>query len=167
MSLRLLYLIFLRLLGPVVLLGLIAQTRRRTICGTLLGAGLERLWQHSRARRFFATARWSTDQMGLTLADLIGTRLLPTGAPITIAVDDTLFKRSGKKVFGVAWRHDGAAKGPKSIGFGNCWPDYGGSAAPESSHTQGKWPNSSPRTTPIAPCTWSATQPTSVSTCVA
>jgi hypothetical protein len=24
-------------------------------------------------------------------------------------------------VFGVAWHHDGAAKGPKPIGFGNCW----------------------------------------------
>ena len=32
-----------------------------------------------------------------------------------------MFKRSGKKVFGAAWHHDGAAKGPKPIGFGNCW----------------------------------------------
>src|SRR4029078_12824003 len=24
-------------------------------------------------------------------------------------------------VFGVAWHHDEAAKGPKPIGFGNCW----------------------------------------------
>jgi hypothetical protein len=40
---------------------------------------------------------------------------------VTLAVDDTLFKRSGKKVFGAAWHHDGAAKGPKPIGFGNCW----------------------------------------------
>jgi hypothetical protein len=46
---------------------------------------------------------------------------LPAGSPLTVAVDDTLFKRSGKKVFGVAWHHDGAAKGPKPIGFGNCW----------------------------------------------
>jgi hypothetical protein len=38
----------------------------------------------------------------------------------SIAVDGTLFKRSGKKVFGAAWHHDGAAKGPKPIGFGNC-----------------------------------------------
>ena len=46
---------------------------------------------------------------------------MPAGSPLTVAVDDTLFKRSGKKVFGVAWHHDGAAKGPKPIGFGNCW----------------------------------------------
>jgi SRSO17 transposase len=92
-----------------LVLRLIAQTRRRTISAMLLGACLERLWRHSRAHRFFAAARWSTDQVGLALADLIVTRLLPTGAPITIAVDDTLFTRSGKKVFGVAWHHDGAA----------------------------------------------------------
>jgi hypothetical protein len=101
--------------------GLIAQTRRRTVCGMLIGAGLERLWHHSRAHRFFAVARWSADTVGLVLTDVIVARLLPAGSAITIAVDDTSFKRSGKKVFGAAWHHDGAAKGPKPIGFGNCW----------------------------------------------
>jgi hypothetical protein len=104
-----------------LVVGLIAQTRRRTVCGMLIGAGLEQLWHHSRAHRFFALARWSSDTVGLALADLIVAHLLPVGSPLTVAVDDTLFKRSGKKVFGVAWHHDGAAKGPKPIGFGNCW----------------------------------------------
>jgi hypothetical protein len=58
-------------------------------------------------------ARWSSDALGLALADLIVTRLLPADSALTIAVDDTLFRRSGKKVFGAAWHHDGAAKGPK------------------------------------------------------
>src|SRR4051812_13497700 len=104
-----------------LLVGLIAQTRRRTVCGMLTGAGLERVWHHSRAHRLFTNARWSGDGVGLVLADLIVARLLPADSALTIAVDDTLFKRSGKKVFGVAWHHDGAAKGPKPIGFGNCW----------------------------------------------
>jgi hypothetical protein len=65
--------------------------------------------------------RWSSDTVGLALTDLIVTHLLAAGSPLTVAVDDTLFKRSGKKVFGVAWHHDGAVKGPKPIGFGNCW----------------------------------------------
>jgi hypothetical protein len=104
-----------------LIVGLIASTRRRTVCGMLTGAGLERVWHHSRAHRFFAVARWSADAVGLALTDLIVARLLPTESPLTIAVDDTLFKRSGKKVFGVAWHHDGAAKGPKPIGFGHCW----------------------------------------------
>jgi hypothetical protein len=106
-------------IGLVV--GLIAQTRRRTVCGMLTGAGLDQVWHHSRAHRLFSNARWSGDALGLALADLIVTHLLPAGSPLTVAVDDTLFKRSGKKVFGVAWHHDGAAKGPKPIGFGNCW----------------------------------------------
>ena len=106
-------------IGLVV--GLIAQTRSRTVCGMLTGAGLDQVWHHSRAHRLFTNARWSGDALGLALADLIVARLLPAGAALTIAVDDTLFKRSGKKVFGVAWHHDGAAKGPKPIGFGNCW----------------------------------------------
>ena len=103
-----------------LLTGLIAQTRRRTVCGMLLGAGLEYLWHHSRAHRFFAAARWSADRIGLLLSDLIVRLLLPAGAPITLAVDDTLFKRAGKKVHGAFWHHDGAAKGPKPIGYGNC-----------------------------------------------
>jgi hypothetical protein len=106
-------------IGLVV--GLIGQTRRRTVCGMLTGAGLEQFWHHSRAHRFFALTRWSSDTVGLALTDLIVTHLLPAGSPLTVAVDDTLFKRSGKKVFGVAWHHDGTAKGPKPIGFGNCW----------------------------------------------
>src|SRR5690349_19458929 len=104
-----------------LLVGLISQTRRRTVCGMLTGAGLERVWHHSRAHRLFSNARWSGDALGLVLADLIVARLLAADSALTIAVDDTLFKRSGKKVFGAAWHHDGAAKGPKPIGFGNCW----------------------------------------------
>jgi hypothetical protein len=104
-----------------LVVGSIAQTRRRTVCGMRLGTGLERWWHHARAHRFFATARWCADAVGLALLDLIVDRLLPKGSPITVVVDDTLFKRSGRKVFGVAWHHDGAAKGPKPIGFGNCW----------------------------------------------
>src|SRR5438270_2932 len=60
-------------------------------------------------------------QGGLMLCDQIIRLLLPAGAPITLAVDDTLFKRAGKKVYGAFWHHDGAAKGPKPIGYGNCW----------------------------------------------
>jgi uncharacterized membrane protein len=104
-----------------MVVGLIAQTRRRTVCGMLLGVGLEGVWHHARAHRFFASARWCSDAVGLVMLDLIVDQLLPQGSAITVVIDDTLFKRSGRKVFGVFWHHDGAAKGPKPIGFGNCW----------------------------------------------
>ena len=49
-------------IGLVV--GLIAQTRRRTVCGMLTGAGLDQVWHHSRAHRLFTNARWSGDAVG-------------------------------------------------------------------------------------------------------
>jgi hypothetical protein len=76
-----------------LVVGLIAQTRRRTVCGMLTGAGLDQVWHHSRAHRLFTNARWSSDALGLALADLIVTHLLPAGSPLTVAVDDTLFKQ--------------------------------------------------------------------------
>src|SRR5205823_5363194 len=50
-----------------LLAGMVAQPGRRTVCGMLTGAGLSRLWHHSRAHWFFSHARWSTEQVGLVL----------------------------------------------------------------------------------------------------
>jgi hypothetical protein len=101
--------------------GLIVQHKRRTVVGMLLGAGLTHLWPHDRAHYFFARARWSPDRVGLALARLIVQKLLSDGAALQVAVDDTLFKRRGKKVFGAAWQHDGSATGKNATGFGNNW----------------------------------------------
>jgi hypothetical protein len=103
--------------------GLIAQPGRRTITGMLAGAGLAAAWHHSRAHWFFAGARWQPDRLGLAVAALIVARLLPADAPLLIAVDDSLFRRSGRRVHGAAWCHDGAAKGPKGnrVAWGHCW----------------------------------------------
>ena len=46
---------------------------------------------------------------------------MPDGTPLTMVVDDTLFKRHGKKVFGAAWQHDGSAAGRDGIGYGTCF----------------------------------------------
>jgi DDE superfamily endonuclease len=101
--------------------GFVRQTGAHTVCGMLTGAGLERVWHHSRAHRFFSQARWSPDQVGLALADLIVAHLVPADAALTVVVDDTLLRRSGKKVHAASWCHDGAAKGPKKVAWGNNW----------------------------------------------
>jgi hypothetical protein len=77
----------------------------------LLGARLSTVWSHHRAHRFFSRARWSVDQLGLLLADLIVNLLVDPDAPIRVAVDDTLMRRSGRKVYGAAWHHDPLAAG--------------------------------------------------------
>lgn len=56
--------------------------------------------------------------LGLALSHLLLRTLPPDGAALTMAVHDTLFKRYGKKVFGVVWQHDGAAKGRIRSGAG-------------------------------------------------
>jgi hypothetical protein len=103
--------------------GLVAAPARRTVCGMFSAAGLAGVWHHSRAHWFFSHARWSVDQVGLVLLSLIVSGLLPPGAPVLVAVDDTLFRRSGRTVYAAAWQHDGAAKGPKKnkISWGHCW----------------------------------------------
>jgi hypothetical protein len=103
--------------------GLVAQPGARTVCGMLVGAGLSRVWHHSRAHWFFAGARWSADRVGLALLGLVVERLLPAGSAVLVAVDDTLFRRSGRKVHAAAWLRDGAVKGPEDnkVSWGNCW----------------------------------------------
>jgi hypothetical protein len=101
--------------------GFWAQTGRRTVCGMLAGAGLSRLWPHDRAHWFFSRARWSPDDLGLAVAKLVVSLLVPDGQPVTVAVDDTLFRRRGKKVWAASWFHDGSAPGPAKTGYGNNW----------------------------------------------
>jgi SRSO17 transposase len=101
--------------------GLIAQTGRCTVTGMLTGAGLERRWPHDRAHSFCARAAWDAELLGIVCSHLIACTLVADGAPLVAAVDDTLFKRSGKKVFGAAWQHDGAATGFRPTGRGCCF----------------------------------------------
>jgi hypothetical protein len=101
--------------------GFLAQAGKRTVCGMLAGAGLARSWPHDRAHWFFSRARWSADDLGLAAARLVTALLVPAGQPVTVAIDDTLFRRRGKKVWAAGWFHDGSAPGPAKTGYGNNW----------------------------------------------
>ncbi len=87
----------------------------------LTGAGLAGRRHHDLAYRFFASARWSADQLGLVLLDLITAILVPSGAPIVLAVDDTLWRRTGRKLHGTAWHHDGNGPGRHRPAWGHRW----------------------------------------------
>jgi DDE superfamily endonuclease len=47
--------------------------------------------------------------------------LVPGGEPVEVLIDDTLFRRRGKKVWAASWFHDGSAQGPAKTGYGNNW----------------------------------------------
>jgi hypothetical protein len=101
--------------------GFLAQHGKRTVCGMLSGAGLARLWPHDRAHWFFSRARWNPDDLGLAVAKLVVELLVPAGEPVLAAIDDTLFRRRGKKVWAASWFHDGSAQGKHKTGRGNNW----------------------------------------------
>ena len=79
--------------------GFLALPGKRTVCGMLSGAGLARLWPHDRAHWFFSRALWNPDDLGLAVAKLVVELLVPAGEPVLAAIDDTLFRRRGKKVW--------------------------------------------------------------------
>ena len=101
--------------------GFLAQSGKRTVCGMLTGAGLSRAWPHDRAHYFFSRARWSPDDLGMCVAKLVIELLVGDGEPVEVLIDDTLFRRRGKKVWAASWFHDGSAQGPAKTGFGNNW----------------------------------------------
>jgi hypothetical protein len=105
-----------------LLVGFVSQTRTRTVCGMLVGARLEGVWHHCRAHRFFSRARWSVDDLGLRICDVVVERLLARGAPIVLAIDDTLLHRLGRTIHGAHWHHDATANSArKTSAWGNNW----------------------------------------------
>jgi hypothetical protein len=101
--------------------GFLAQSGKRTVCGMLTGAGLSRLWSHDRAHYFFSRGRWNPDDLGICAAKLVIGLLVPGGEAVEVLIDDTLFRRRGKKVWAASWFHDGSVQGPAKTGFGNNW----------------------------------------------
>ena len=56
------------------------------------------------------------------LLDLIVARLIDRGAPLLIAIDDTLLRRSGRQVWGTAWHHEPTCSAPpRRFAWGNNW----------------------------------------------
>jgi hypothetical protein len=108
-------------LFTVLATGMVAQNGRRSVVGMLAGARMAGVVSFHAACRFFSTAVWDVDRLGLVAARLIVDRLLAAEEPIVVVVDDTLFRRWGRKVYHAFWTHDGAAQGKQKIGRGNRW----------------------------------------------
>ena len=105
--------------------GLCGQVRRRTVCGMLSGAHLGWCWPHDRAHYFFARAAWDLDELGLAVARLVVLLLVPPAGPLTVAVDDSVFRRSGRKIYGAGWQYDGSSPSRDKLSFGTCFVTCG------------------------------------------
>lgn len=102
--------------------GFVGRVGEHTVCGMWQAARLAGRVHHSRAHDFFARAAWCADRLGLLLLDFLVERFLDPDGAITLAVDGSVFRRSGAKVHGAAWHHDsGAAPDGRGFRFGNCF----------------------------------------------
>jgi DDE superfamily endonuclease len=89
----------------VLATGMVAQTSRRSVVGMLSGARMAQTVSFHAACRFFSHAVWDIDRLGLLVTRLIVDRLLGPDEAITVVVDETLFKRWGRKVSYAFWTH--------------------------------------------------------------
>lgn len=101
--------------------GFIGRVGDHSVCGMWQAARLAGRIHHSRAHDFFARARWSADELGLLLLDFLVERFTGRDEPIRLAVDGTVFGRSGRRVAGAFWHHDSSAAPGGGFRFGNCF----------------------------------------------
>ncbi len=95
--------------------------RRRVVTRMIEAADAVGTKHHSAFHRIFSAARWSLDDLGLAVFDLI-TPWIPDG-PVSLALDDTLARKRGLKVFGVGMHHDPLLSTRKTavMSWGHSW----------------------------------------------
>ena len=106
-----------------LVIGFLSRVGEHTVTGMLLGARLGGVWHHSRGHDFFARAAWRPDALGVRLVDFIVAAFCSSDAAVVVAIDDTLFGRSGRRVADCFYHHDGsqpAGQGQRTR-WGNNW----------------------------------------------
>lgn len=94
--------------------GWVLCTTRRTVTGMLPFADPLGLRAHDAYHRFLPDARWDMSHLWQILARMLIQRFCRTGT-ITLALDDTLFHRSGRKVDGAGYWRDAVHSTQKHI----------------------------------------------------
>lgn len=97
-----------------LMIGWVLCTARRTVTGILPFADPLAKNAHDAYHRFFPDARWSMAKLWQLLAKILIQAFCRNGI-ITLALDDTLFHRSGRKVNGAGWWRDAVRSTQKNI----------------------------------------------------
>jgi len=90
--------------GVIVAGWLLAHGRRVVTRILRAGDGLE-VKSFSCYHRFFSQARWSPDEIGRVMLGWI-LKFIPRDAPIIVAVDDTLNRKTGRHIWAAGMHHD-------------------------------------------------------------
>jgi hypothetical protein len=93
---------------------------RRTVTRMILAAGDAAEKHYSSYHRLFSAARWSLDALGLAVFGLIEPFL---GSVVMLALDDTLARKRGLKMFGTGMHHDPllSSRGKVITNWGHSW----------------------------------------------
>jgi len=94
--------------------GWVLCTTRRTVTGILPFADPTCKHAHDTYHRFFPEARWTMTRLWQILTWILVGRFCPTGV-ITLALDDTLFHHTGRKIDGAGYWRDAVRSSRKSI----------------------------------------------------
>lgn len=95
---------------------------RRTVTNMILAGGAVRSKHHSAYHRVFAAAVWSLDELGLAIFTHLILPWIGDGV-IGLALDDTLARKRGLKIFGVGMHHDPLLSTRKTaiMNWGHSW----------------------------------------------
>jgi len=95
--------------------------RRHTVTRMILAADAVGTKHHSAFHRLFAKAEWVLDDLGLAVFGLIGPWL--GDETVMLALDDTLARKRGLKVYGVGMHHDPLISTRKvaRVNWGHSW----------------------------------------------
>lgn len=93
---------------------------RHTVTRMILAAGDVAEKHFSSYHRLFSAARWSLDALGLAVFDLMQPFL---GSVVLLALDDTLARKRGQKMFGTGMHHDPllSSRGKVITNWGHSW----------------------------------------------
>jgi len=106
----------------VIAAGWLLGHGRRTVTHVLLAGDGLRHKTFSCYHRFFSQARWSVDQVGRVVLQLV-LKCIPSDAPLVVAVDDTLNRKTGKRIWAAGMHHDPLRSTARraSFSFGHNW----------------------------------------------
>ena len=106
----------------VIVAGWLLGCGRRTVTHVLLMGGGLKIKTFSCYHRFFSRARWTIDSMGRVIVAMV-LKFIPKDAPIVAAVDDTLNRKTGKRIWAAGMHHDPILSTGKRcvFSFGHNW----------------------------------------------
>ena len=106
----------------VIVAGWLLGCGRRTVTHVLLMGGGLKSKTFSCYHRFFSQARWTIDSMGRVIVAMV-LKFIPQDVPIVAAVDDTLNRKTGKRIWAAGMHHDPILSTGKRcvFSFGHNW----------------------------------------------